>query len=66
MAHKEDKSEIKSISDIIGEWGRWQSVIFVHVFLLWAASAINNMGYSFHAYDDFEFGCVDNEVLICQ
>ena len=49
---------VKHIADIIGEWGKWQGHLFSYCFLMWGASAINNMGYSFHAYD-VEFWCSD-------
>lgn len=55
--------EIKHISDIIGEWGRWQSLLFANVFLAWAASAIHHMGYAFHAFSDFQIRCTDGDVI---
>jgi len=52
------KSNVKHIADIVGEWGKWQLHLASFCFILWAVAAINNMGYSFHAYDN-DFWCSD-------
>ena len=52
------KPSVKHVADIVGEWGKWQFNFSCYCFLLWAAVALNNMGYSFHAYDN-EFWCSD-------
>ncbi|CAG2166905.1 unnamed protein product [Oppiella nova] len=52
------KSNVKHIADIVGEWGKWQLHLASFSFILWAVAAINNMGYSFHAYDN-DFWCSD-------
>ena len=50
--------EVKHISDIVGEWGKWQLELFVYCFLLSSAAAFVNMGYSFHA-KSVDFWCSD-------
>ena len=57
MFNNENQS-VKHITDIVGEWGKWQRHLVAYCFILWAVAAINNMGYSFHAYD-VEFWCSD-------
>ena len=57
MVDKEEES-VKHIADIVGEWGQWQRHLFWYCFLLSTASAINNMGYSFHSYN-VDFWCSD-------
>ncbi|XP_054165996.1 organic cation transporter protein-like, partial [Oppia nitens] len=53
-----DKSSVKHIADIVGEWGKWQFHFVAYCFILWSFAAINNMGYSFHAYNN-DFWCSD-------
>ncbi len=57
MVDKE-KESAKHIADIVGEWGKWQRHLVCYCFLLWAASALNNMGYTFHSYN-VDFWCSD-------
>ena len=52
------KPAVKHVADIVGEWGRWQFNFTSFCFILWAAAALNNMGYSFHAYNN-DFWCSD-------
>ncbi|CAG2109089.1 unnamed protein product, partial [Medioppia subpectinata] len=50
--------EVKHIADIVGEWGKWQLLLFSFYFLLLGTDAINNMAYAFHAYNN-DFWCSD-------
>ena len=52
------KSEVKHVADIVGEWGKWQFHLASYIFVLWAAAALNNMGYTFHAFNN-DFWCSD-------
>ncbi|CAG2162928.1 unnamed protein product [Oppiella nova] len=60
----------KHVANILGEWGRWQFKWTVFVFVMMAISAINNMGYAFHAFDN-DFWCSDvppdlmNKTQVC-
>ena len=51
-------SNVKHISDIVGELGKWQFIFISFSFILRGASALSNMGYSFHAYKN-DFWCSD-------
>ena len=53
-----ETTNIKHISDIVGELGKWQINFISFSVILRAASALSNMGYSFHAYRN-EFWCND-------
>ena len=55
---KENTEEVKHVADIIGEWGNWQRTLFIYLFLMDAIAALNNMGYSFHAFE-VDFWCHD-------
>ncbi|CAG2100135.1 unnamed protein product [Medioppia subpectinata] len=50
--------EVKHIADIVGEWGKWQSLFFTHCILLWATGAFVNMGFVFHT-KRVDFWCAD-------
>ena len=52
------KPQVKHVADIIGEWGNWQRTLFVYSFMLGIIAALNNMGYSFHAFE-IDFWCHD-------
>ena len=56
--NKNEMLKMNHIADIVGEWGKWQRHLSIYIFILWAASAFNNMGYSFYTYD-VEFWCSD-------
>ncbi|CAG2100136.1 unnamed protein product [Medioppia subpectinata] len=50
--------EVKHIADIVGEWGKWQFMLFSHCFLFFGSAAFVNMGYVFHA-KRVDFWCAD-------
>ncbi|CAG2100137.1 unnamed protein product [Medioppia subpectinata] len=50
--------KVKHIADIVGEWGKWQSLFFTHCILLWATEAFVNMGFVFHT-KRVDFWCAD-------
>ena len=52
------ETRVEHIADIVGEWGVWQLIVFCFVFCLWIITALNNMGYTFYAYEE-EFWCSD-------
>ncbi|CAG2168371.1 unnamed protein product [Oppiella nova] len=52
------KLQVKHITDLIGEWGKWQFLLSAYVFLMSAAAAFINMGYSFHA-KGVDYWCSD-------
>ncbi|CAG2118725.1 unnamed protein product, partial [Medioppia subpectinata] len=54
----QQKPDVKHIGDIVGEWGKWQFRLFIFCFIQESVSALNNMGYSFMAYDN-DFWCSD-------
>ena len=54
----EEKTEVKHVADIIGEFGNWQRALFIYLFLMEILVAVNNMGYSFHAFQ-VDFWCED-------
>ena len=49
---------VRHIADIVGEWGSWQFNFASFCFIVWAASTVNNMGYSFHGFDN-KYWCSD-------
>ena len=53
-----ENTEVKHVADIIGEWGNWQRTLFIYLFILDVIAALNNMGYSFHAFE-MNFWCDD-------
>ena len=53
-----EKSQVKHVADIIGEWGNWQRTLFIYAFIFDLISAFNNMGYSFYAFK-VDFWCHD-------
>ncbi|CAG2114873.1 unnamed protein product, partial [Medioppia subpectinata] len=55
---EQQKPDVKHIADIVGEWGKWQFQLITFCFILWGVAAVNNMGYSFMAYDN-DFWCSD-------
>ena len=58
MDKKTEETKEKHIADIIGEWGNWQRTLFIYSFTFELISALNNMGYSFHAFK-IDFWCHD-------
>ena len=44
-------SEVKHVSDIIGEWGNWQRNFFIYLFIVDIIVAFSKMGYSFSAFE---------------
>ena len=54
----EKVKEVKYLADIIGEWGKWQLILTAFVFVLDLVTAINNMGYTFHAFS-VDYWCDD-------
>lgn len=52
--------EVKCISEIVGEWGKWQRDLTIFVFLMQAINAYNDLSYSFHSYPT-DFWCADSQ-----
>ena len=52
------ESSVQHVTDMIGEFGRWQMWLLVYIFLIDIVSAFNNMGFTFHAYKT-DFWCAD-------
>ncbi|XP_054165993.1 organic cation transporter protein-like [Oppia nitens] len=57
------------VSDIIGQWGKWQTNVFIFGFVIHAMNAISNMSYTFHSYKN-QFWCNDMPIdypfnLVC-
>ena len=52
-------SEFKHVTDIVGEWGKWQFNYSAHLFVIGAVVAINNMGFAFMGYNN-KFWCSDS------
>ncbi len=50
--------EVLNVSDIIGDWGKWQRNLSFLVFFQGIAMALCTMGFSFHAFK-VEFWCHD-------
>lgn len=52
------EKEVKYLADIIGEWGKWQLILSAFMFVCDLVTAINNMGYTFHAFS-VDYWCDD-------
>lgn len=52
------KRQVKHVADIVGEFGKWQLRMCCFCFVLYAMEAINNLGYTFHAFHN-EHWCAD-------
>jgi len=50
--------KVKNLTDIIGEFGRWQMWLTLYVFFIKFGIAFNNMGFPFHAFK-VDFWCDD-------
>ena len=50
--------QVKHVADIIGEWGNWQRALFIYASILGIFAALNNIGYTFHAFQ-VDFWCED-------
>ena len=58
VVKKMNSNEVKQISDIVGEMGKWQLNYIGFYIALRTAFALSNMGYNFHAYNN-DFWCSD-------
>ena len=54
-------SDVKHVTDIVGEWGKWQFNFAAHVFILWSIAASNSMGFAFMGYNN-KFWCSDSPI----
>jgi hypothetical protein len=54
----EKVKQVKYLADIIGEWGKWQLMVSALIFVCDLVTAINNMGYTFHAFS-VDYWCDD-------
>ena len=52
------KEEVTHVAEIIGEWGRWQLICCILFFILNITVAMNNMGFTFHAFQA-DYWCDD-------
>ena len=53
-----ESSQVRHISDIAGEWGKWQRDLTIFVFIIQALNSYNDLSYSFHSYET-NFWCND-------
>src|ERR1700733_5012454 len=54
---------VKHVSDVIGEWGKWQRNITFFALSISIFSAFNNLAVSFYA-PDVKYYCADNDTDI--
>ena len=52
------RKSVSAVTDIVGEWGKWQFSFTSFYFIQWIVGALNNIGYTFHAYNN-DYWCSD-------